>query len=93
MPETASAAASFSRTVGWLKDLNKVKRRGFPLERILVLDDTPAALARHRGNQLRAPRWTGNPKDTFLLDAIPLVKRLALEPNVRAADKGLTPRS
>lgn len=71
----------------WLKDLKKVKRRGFPLERVLALDDTPEAFARHRGNHLHAPRWTGDPNDTFLLDVIPQLRSLAVEPNIRTALK------
>jgi len=73
----------------WLKDLKKVRRRGFNLERVLVIDDRPAGLARHRGNLLHAPAWEGDPTDTFLLDVLPALERLATEGNVRTASKSL----
>lgn len=75
----------------WLKDLKKVRRRGFNLERVLVLDDRPAGLARHRGNLLHAPAWEGDPTDTFLLDVLPTLERLSGVENIRTASKSLTP--
>lgn len=74
----------------WLKDLKKVRRLGWNLERVLVLDDKSAGLARHRGNLLPAPEWTGDPNDTFLLDVLPTLERLAKEENIRTASKSLT---
>lgn len=44
-----------------LKDLEKVRRKGFNLERVLVLDDKPAGLQRQRGNLLTAPALEGDP--------------------------------
>ncbi|MCA9148118.1 MAG: HAD family hydrolase [Planctomycetales bacterium] len=34
----------------YIKDLEKVKRFGYPLERVLVVDDTPLKLCRNYGN-------------------------------------------
>jgi len=78
--------------VTWLKDLKKVRRKGFNLDKVLVLDDRPAGLARHRGNLLRAPEWTGDPNDTFLLDVLPTLKRLSQADNIRETNKSLTPK-
>lgn len=70
-----------------LKDLKKVKRLGYRLERTLIIDDKPAGLARHRGNILRAPEWTGDPADTFLKDVLPLLEHLAQVENIRTTRK------
>ena len=71
----------------WLKDLKKITRHGYPLERILVIDDKPESLTRHRGNLLRAPEWTGDPNDTFLLELIPTLGRLREQENFRTTPK------
>ena len=77
----------------WLKDLKKITRHGYELERILMIDDKPEGLARHRGNLLRAPAWTGDPRDTFLLELIPLLGRLREQENFRAIPKALPARA
>lgn len=49
-----------------LKDLKKVKRRGFWLVRMLIADDTPRKVRRHYGNAVYVPPFFGDPKDDTL---------------------------
>lgn len=71
----------------WIKNLAKVKRRGFPLERVIMVDDSPAKLARNYGNLVRVTPFEGNAED----DELPLLQRylhaLKEVPNIRAVEK------
>lgn len=75
------------RTYYWLKDLKKVKKAGYPLERVLVLDDTPAKLERHYGNLLRLPPFMGEMEDTALRDVLPFLDTLRTVENLRKIEK------
>lgn len=50
----------------WIKDLSKVKRLGYDLEEILVVDDSPEKLARNYGNLIRINEFTGDQNDAEL---------------------------
>lgn len=50
----------------WVKDLRKVRRAGFDLSRIVVVDDTPQKLERNHGNLVVVPEFTGDPADRVL---------------------------
>jgi RNA polymerase II subunit A small phosphatase-like protein len=69
------------------KDLRKVKRLGHPLERVLIVDDSPEKIARHYGNHIRVTPFTGDDADTELRDLVPFLRRLATVPNVRTIEK------
>lgn len=71
----------------WVKDLKKVKRAGFALERVLMIDDTPAKLERNYGNHLRVRPFEGRPDDTELRDLLPFLARLRAVENMRAVEK------
>ncbi|WP_152049515.1 HAD family hydrolase [Tautonia marina] len=71
----------------WVKDLKKVKRVGFALERVLMIDDTPAKLERNYGNHLRVHLFEGQPADTELRDMLPFLDRLRTVENMRAVEK------
>jgi len=71
----------------WIKDLRKVKRRGYPLERVLMLDDSPEKLERHYGNWLPVSPFEGDPADTALHDILPVLERLSSLENVRRVEK------
>ena len=45
----------------WVKDLKKAKRRGYQLERTLMVDDTPAKLQRQYGNLIRVDPFPRRP--------------------------------
>jgi RNA polymerase II subunit A small phosphatase-like protein len=71
----------------WVKDLKKVKRFGFPLERILMIDDSPRKLERQYGNHLRLSTYLGEPDDGELLQVLPFLDHLRSFGNLRAVEK------
>jgi TFIIF-interacting CTD phosphatase-like protein len=52
--------------IDYIKDLKKVKRLGYDLDRILFIDDTPAKLARNHGNAVYVKSFTGTVDDEEL---------------------------
>ena len=50
-----------------LKDLKKVKRLGFPLEQVLIVDDTPHKVARNYGNAIYVSAYEGETDDDELV--------------------------
>lgn len=70
-----------------LKDLRKVKRRGYRLERVLVLDDSPEKLQRHYGNHLRVRPFVGAEDDRELEDILSYLKLIRDVPNLRNLEK------
>lgn len=47
----------------FLKDLKKVKRAGFDLDRVLVIEDTPQKVQRNYGNAIYVAPFLGQPDD------------------------------
>lgn len=70
-----------------LKDLKKVKRKGFALHRILVIDDSPEKLGRHYGNHLGLRRFEGDPQDRELLDVLPFLDWIRTQEDFRKIEK------
>lgn len=70
-----------------LKDLKKVKRRGYDLARVVMLDDTPRALARHRGNLLQVRPFYGEADDRELPRLLSKLERLLDHEDFRRVDK------
>jgi TFIIF-interacting CTD phosphatase-like protein len=72
----------------WRKNLDKVKRRfQIPLERVLMLDDSPEKLDRHYGNLLPILPFEGDMHDTELRDILPYLDWIRTMPNVRILEK------
>lgn len=72
----------------WLKNLNKVKRcLRYPLERVLVIDDSAEKLTRHYGNLIAVRPFVGNMADTELHDLLPYLQWIRSVANVRTIDK------
>ena len=69
------------------KSLKKVKRLGWPLERILIVDDTPEKSARNFGNAIYPRPFEGALDDDELLRLARYIVRLKDEPNVRSIEK------
>jgi len=76
-----------TREFYWVKDLKKAKRAGFPLEQILVIDDSPEKLQRNYGNYIRIEPFYGNPTDSELNRLQHFLLTLKGVPNVRAVEK------
>ena len=52
--------------IDWIKELKKVKKKGYLLDRVIMVDDTPAKLARNYGNLIRVKPFEGDSKDNEL---------------------------
>jgi RNA polymerase II subunit A small phosphatase-like protein len=70
-----------------VKDLRKVKRRGYRLESVIMIDDTPEKLVRHYGNHLRLKAFMGDPQDSELRDVQPFLVYLSEQENFRRIEK------
>jgi RNA polymerase II subunit A small phosphatase-like protein len=71
----------------WLKDLKKVKRRGFQMQRVLMIDDSPEKLGRQYGNHLRLIPFEGDPEDRELLDVLPFLDWIRDRDDFRIIEK------
>lgn len=69
------------------KNLKKVKRKGFDLARVLIIDDSPEKVQRNFGNHLRVRPFEGQPGDRELLDLIPYLDWLKDRDNFRTIEK------
>lgn len=72
----------------FIKDLKKVKRNHFPLERVLVVDDRREALRRHRGNLIRIKQYQGSSEDRELEKLGEYLVEIKDSRNFRSLDKG-----
>lgn len=73
-------------TTIFIKDLQKVKRRGFDLNRVLIVDDTRHKVSRNYGNAIYIPPYEGVDDDE-LLQLAKYLHSLRHEPNFRKIEK------
>lgn len=71
----------------WVKDLKKVRRRGYSLNDVLIIDDTPSNLERNYGNHIRVTPFFGDPSDRELEGLRRYLLDLKDKPNVRSVEK------
>ena len=76
-----------TRDVYFAKNLKKVKRKGFDLGRVLMIDDSPEKLQQNFGNHLQVKPFEGDPADRELLDVLPFLERLKDCENLRRVEK------
>lgn len=76
----------------WIKDLNKVKRLGYCLERVLIVDDSPEKVERHYSNHVRIDPFYGDLEDRALPRLATYLETFAEIPNVRTIEKRGWPR-
>jgi TFIIF-interacting CTD phosphatase-like protein len=69
------------------KHLKKLRRRGYALERVLVVDDTPRKHYQNYGNLIRVREYEGDPDDCELLCLERYLETLLPAPNVRLIEK------
>lgn len=70
----------------YTKPLYKLRRRGYDLTRILIVDDTPSKVANAYGNAIYIPEYLGHPDDE-LLRLRAYLHTLKNCPNVRVVEK------
>lgn len=71
----------------YVKPLKKVAARGWPLERMLIVDDTPEKCARNFGNAIYPAPFEGDPRDDELPALARYLETLKDLPNVRRIEK------
>ena len=71
----------------WIKDLKKVRRLGFSLESIVVIDDSPEKLERQYGNTIYVTPFMGDALDQELCKLQTYLLWLKDVPNVRLIEK------
>lgn len=71
----------------YVKRLSKVKRKGFLLERTLIIDDTAEKSMLNYGNAIQIAEFTGNTNDDELLLLASYLRKLKHVENVRQIDK------
>lgn len=71
----------------YLKPLKKVKRMGWRLERMLIVDDTPEKCARNYGDAVHPLPFGGDKSDAELLLLADYLATLKDEPNMRRIEK------
>jgi carboxy-terminal domain RNA polymerase II polypeptide A small phosphatase len=70
-----------------VKDLKKVKKLGYRIEEILVVDDSPEKVERNYGNHVGVRPYEGQPDDNELGLLMRYLDRLKNVPNVRTVEK------
>lgn len=76
-----------SRKQYWIKDLKKVKRLGFDLEKVLVIDDSVEKLQRNYGNHVPVIPFFGDPEDDELLMLVRFLEKVKNIDSVRSIEK------
>ena len=70
-----------------LKNLAKVKKKGFDLDHVIMVDDSPYKLKKNYGNLVRVNEFTGDQHDTELLILIDYLSDLKSAHNIRQIEK------
>jgi len=75
------------QTTYYVKDLRKVERLGYDLQRLLIVDDTPHKCERNYGNAVYVPEFIGDRDDTVLRLLGPYLITLSGVTNIRTIEK------
>lgn len=73
--------------VYYIKNLKKLKRKGYHLKEMIMVDDTPRKLARNYGNLVRVTEWLGDQSDRELLLLIQYLDYLKNIEDIRKIEK------
>lgn len=76
-----------SMQMQFIKDLKKVKRLGYDLDRVLIVDDTRHKVSRNYGNAIYVAPYEGADNDNELYQLANYVNSLRCEPNFRKIEK------
>ena len=71
----------------YVKDLRKVKRRGYDLNRVLIVEDTPQQVERNYGNAVYVTPYFGDRTDAELKLLSDYLLKLRLDSNLRRIEK------
>lgn len=71
----------------YLKDLRKLKRQGFDLTRVLILEDEPRKVTKNYGNALYVRPFFGDPSDDELPRLAAYLTKIATQADFRQLEK------
>lgn len=71
----------------YLKDLKKIKRRGYHLERALILEDSPKKVSRNYGNAIYISKFIGSDEDRELITLANFLVQIHTAENFRKIEK------
>ena len=71
----------------YAKNLSKLKKKKYSLEKILIIDDSPEKLKRNYGNHIRVEPFVGSNDDIELFRLIKYLEKIKLSKNVRIIEK------
>jgi RNA polymerase II subunit A small phosphatase-like protein len=77
----------FSSHYDYTKQLYKVRRKGYPSQKTLIVDDTPSKVANSYGNAIYIEPFEGNPADEELLYLQKYLLTIYQEENYRSIEK------
>jgi TFIIF-interacting CTD phosphatase-like protein len=69
------------------KQLKKLKKKGFSLDRMLIVDDSPEKVKDHYGNAIYMPPFEGDPADVELKRLAKFLINIKDVANVRSIEK------
>lgn len=71
----------------YIKNLKKLRRKGFSMKRMLIIDDTPSKCALNYGNAIYPGEFNGDANDDELIWLSRYLKRFEAMPDVRPLEK------
>ena len=70
-----------------VKNFKKIKNKGYDLNHVICLDDSPEKHIKNYGNLVRVKPYFGEDEDKELLFLIEYLKKLKIESNIRMVEK------
>jgi RNA polymerase II subunit A small phosphatase-like protein len=71
----------------WVKDLKKIKKKGYTLDRVIMVDDTASMLERNYGNLIRVSPWRGSTEDDELFYLVKYLNKISGVSSFRNIEK------
>ncbi len=71
----------------YLKDIKKLKRRGYNIEKIIIIEDSRQAVQRNYGNAIIVQEYRGEANDDELVKLLLYLEKLGTAENVRTIEK------
>ena len=71
----------------FIKDLKKLKRKGYDLAKIIIIEDSLEAVQRNYGNSILVSSYHGEEDDNELMQLLRYLEILGPAENVRRIDK------
>jgi RNA polymerase II subunit A small phosphatase-like protein len=83
---TLKLSLDYSNYFG-VKNLQKLKKKGYDLNKVLIVDDIAETAVNNYGNLIQIKAFTDDPDDIELLKLISYLEKIKNEPNYRRIEK------